>query len=132
MAIHSSILPWRIPWTEVPGRLQSIRSGSVKQDLVTEHGLERCMTKGSFMADWGQNEEEKQASWALVRPFLNNLCPIRRAVRLQKKRVLLSCPLGAFSVQFQRQQKVMGYGTWNMLVAERLKERDDQSQEERL
>ena len=41
-------------------------------------------------------------------------------------------PLGAFSVQFQRQQKAMGYGTWNMLVAERLKERDDQSQEERL
>ena len=59
MAIHSSILPWRIPWTEVPGRLQSIRSGSVKQDLVTEHGLERCMTKGSFMTDWVQNEEEK-------------------------------------------------------------------------
>ena len=70
----------------------------VKQDLVTEHGLERCVTKGSFMTDWGQNVEEKQASWALVRPFLNYLCPVRRAVRLQKKRVLLSCPLGAFSV----------------------------------
>ena len=26
MAIHSSILAWRIPWTEKPGRLQSIRS----------------------------------------------------------------------------------------------------------
>ena len=24
MAIHSSILAWRIPWTEEPGRLQSI------------------------------------------------------------------------------------------------------------
>ena len=24
MATHSSILAWRIPWTEVPGRLQSI------------------------------------------------------------------------------------------------------------
>ena len=23
MAIHSSILPWRIPWTEEPGELQS-------------------------------------------------------------------------------------------------------------
>ena len=23
MAIHSSILAWRIPWTEEPGRLQS-------------------------------------------------------------------------------------------------------------
>jgi len=25
MAIHSSILPWRIPWTEEHGGLQSIR-----------------------------------------------------------------------------------------------------------
>ena len=26
MATHSSILAWRIPWTEEPGGLQSIRS----------------------------------------------------------------------------------------------------------
>ena len=26
MAIHSSILTWRIPWTEEPGRLQSTGS----------------------------------------------------------------------------------------------------------
>ena len=26
MAIHSSILAWRIPWTEEPGRLQSVES----------------------------------------------------------------------------------------------------------
>ena len=26
MATHSSILDWRIPWTEEPGRLQSIGS----------------------------------------------------------------------------------------------------------
>ena len=24
MAIHSSVLAWRIPWTEKPGRLQSM------------------------------------------------------------------------------------------------------------
>ena len=26
MAMHSSILAWRIPWTEEPGRLQSVGS----------------------------------------------------------------------------------------------------------
>ena len=26
MATHSSILDWEIPWTEEPGRLQSMRS----------------------------------------------------------------------------------------------------------
>ena len=28
MATHSSILAWRTPWTEKPGRLQAIRSQS--------------------------------------------------------------------------------------------------------
>ena len=32
MAIHSSILAWRIPWTEEPGRLQSIGLQRVGQD----------------------------------------------------------------------------------------------------
>ena len=28
MAVHSKILAWRIPWTEEPGELQSMRSQS--------------------------------------------------------------------------------------------------------
>ena len=32
MAIHSSILAWRIPWTEEPGRLQSIGLQRVGHD----------------------------------------------------------------------------------------------------
>ena len=31
MAIHSSILAWRIPWTEEPGGLQSMGSQRVRQ-----------------------------------------------------------------------------------------------------
>ena len=32
MAIHSSILAWRIPWTEKPGGLKSMRSQRVGHD----------------------------------------------------------------------------------------------------
>ena len=32
MATHSSILSWRIPWTEEPGTLQSMRSQRVEHD----------------------------------------------------------------------------------------------------
>ena len=32
MAIQSSILAWRIPWTEEPGRLQSMGSQTVGLD----------------------------------------------------------------------------------------------------
>ena len=39
MATHSSILAWRIPWTEEPGGLQSMRLERVGFDLAlsTEH-----------------------------------------------------------------------------------------------
>ena len=36
MAPHSSILAWRIPWTEEPGRLQSMGLQRVGHDLVTK------------------------------------------------------------------------------------------------
>ena len=32
MATHSSILAWRIPWTEEPGRLQTMGSKRVRYD----------------------------------------------------------------------------------------------------
>ena len=32
MATHSSIPPWRVPWTEEPGKLQSMGSKRVRHD----------------------------------------------------------------------------------------------------
>ena len=43
MATHSSILAWKIPWTEKPGRLQSVGSQRVRHDWVT-----------SLSLSWGQ------------------------------------------------------------------------------
>ena len=40
MATHSSILAWRIPWTEEPGGQQSMGSQRVGHDLVTQSLLE--------------------------------------------------------------------------------------------
>ena len=37
MATHSSILAWRIPWTEEPGRLQSMGSQRVGHDWLVKH-----------------------------------------------------------------------------------------------
>ena len=36
MSTHSSILAWRIAWTEEPGRLQSMGSQRVRHNLATE------------------------------------------------------------------------------------------------
>ena len=37
MGTHSSILVWRIPWTEEPGRLQSMELQRVRRDWATKY-----------------------------------------------------------------------------------------------
>ena len=37
MATNSSILAYRLPWTEEPGGLLSMESQRVRQDLATKH-----------------------------------------------------------------------------------------------
>ena len=39
MATHSSILPWRIPWTEELGKLQSMSYKESDTTEVTEHAV---------------------------------------------------------------------------------------------
>ena len=42
MATHSSILAWKIPWTEEPGGLQSMESQKVGHDLAAKQ-QQQCM-----------------------------------------------------------------------------------------
>ena len=51
MATHSSILAWRIPWTEEPGGLQSMGSQRVGHDWVTSLSL--SWSYCHFLIVWG-------------------------------------------------------------------------------
>ena len=46
-ATHSSILPWRIPWTQKPGRLQStgLQSRAQLKRLSTRTQALKCLAK---------------------------------------------------------------------------------------
>ena len=57
MAIHSSTLAWKIPWTEEPGRLQSMGSQSWTRlsDFTFTfhfHALEKEMATPSSVLAW--------------------------------------------------------------------------------
>ena len=62
MATHSSIPAWRIPWTEEPGRLQSIGSPRVRHNwsnLARWHALDpldrqraQCQAQSSLPLSW--------------------------------------------------------------------------------
>ena len=45
LSTHPSILAWRIPWTEESGRLQSMESQRVRQDLVTNRHVYTLLIK---------------------------------------------------------------------------------------
>ena len=50
MATHSTILAWRIPWTENPGGLQSVGLQKVGHDIATEYA--RTQPKVTQLNSW--------------------------------------------------------------------------------
>ena len=57
MATNSSVLAWRIPWTEEPGELQSTGSQRVGHDLATKQQAQLAPYKairGIKTFSWGQ------------------------------------------------------------------------------
>ena len=79
MATHSSVVAWRIPWTEKPGGLQSMGSQRVGHDWATNtftfiHSLKISgifWTKKQFQRGWVSSLRQKQslddvkADWTL-------------------------------------------------------------------
>ena len=68
MTTHSSILAWRIPWTEEPGRLQSTGSLRVGHDWVTSLSLS-CIGEGndnSLQCSCLENPRGGGASWTAI------------------------------------------------------------------
>ena len=59
-ATHSSILAWRIPWTEEPGGLPSMGSQRAGRTEVTEHththSLNEMMLKNKFQSNFKQTD----------------------------------------------------------------------------
>ena len=66
MAPHSSTLAWKIPWTEEPGRLQSMGSLRVGQDWVTSLS---CIGEGNgnpLQCSCLENPRNGGAWWAAI------------------------------------------------------------------
>ena len=68
MATHSSTLAWKIPWTEKPGRLQSMGSLRVGHDWATSLSLS-CIGEGNgnpLQCSCLENPRVRGAWWAAV------------------------------------------------------------------
>ena len=66
MATHSSTLAWKIPWTEEPGRLQSMGSWRVAHDWATSLS---CIGEGNgnpLQCSCLENPRDGRAWWAAI------------------------------------------------------------------
>ena len=70
MAPHSSTLAWKIPWTEEPGRLQSMGSWRVGHDWATSLSISlSCIGEGNgnpLQCSCLENPGDGGAWWAAV------------------------------------------------------------------
>ena len=65
MATHSSILAWKIPWTEEPGGVQSMRSQK-SQTGLNDYPLTYLLEKGSVVSNWQSILPAAERMYALV------------------------------------------------------------------
>ena len=68
MATHSSILAWKIPWTEEPGRLQSMGSQRVRHNWATS--LDLTILTFYSLSIWYSNFTQHSLF------YMATLCPV--------------------------------------------------------
>ena len=77
MVTNSSILAWRIPWTEDPGRLQSLRSQRVGQNWATNtattttlHVVMQEMAEPEWNRDLLSKNKVEEIVWIVTQKYL--------------------------------------------------------------
>ena len=82
MATHSSTLAWKIPWTEEPGRLQSMRSLRVGHDWATSFDFSlSCIGEGNgnpLQYSCLENPRDRGAWWAAVSGVAQSRTQLKR------------------------------------------------------
>ena len=77
MATHSSIHAWRIPWTEEPGRLQSMGSQRVSHDWEQHNISENSLRSEWFL--WLNTQHYRRGRSVFKNPLKKNLAVERVA-----------------------------------------------------
>ena len=74
MATCSSILAWRIPWTEDLGGLQSMGSQRVRHDLATKQQQQDISVAPGLLSPFVLSSQETMTAWVLYLGKANKLC----------------------------------------------------------
>ena len=92
MALHSSTFAWKIPWTEEPGRLQSM--GSLESDTTERlhfHFSLSCIGEGNgnpLQCSCLENPRDGEAWWAAVSGVAQSWTRLKRLGSSSSRQVL--------------------------------------------
>ena len=112
MATHSSLLPWEIPWTEEPGRLQSMESQRVRHNPATKQNnllFTSYPIRGSFLwqpKGFPDSPSGKVAAWQYRR--CKKLWFEPWVVRIPWRRAWQPTPV-FLPGEFREQRSLVGY-----------------------
>ena len=96
MATHSSTLAWKIPWTEEPGRLQSMGSPRVGHNWATSLSCIGEGTGNPLQCSCLENPRDRGAWWAAVYGVAQSRTWLKRlssSSSILKTQYVLSGPL---------------------------------------
>ena len=100
MAPHSSTLAWKIPWTEEPGRLQSMGSLRVGQDSATHfHFSLSCIGERNgnpLQCSCLENPRDWGALWAAVHGVAQSRTGLKRLSSSSSSSTLFWLPIWNF------------------------------------
>ena len=102
MATHSSVLAWRIPWTEKPDGLQSIGSQRVRYDWSNLAHTHRNLWMWPYLETVFADVTRMRLSWMRVGPKFNDWHTHRKTVMWTKAEIWSHAPT---SQKHQRAQK---------------------------
>ena len=88
MAPHSSALAWKTPWTEEPGRLQSM--GSLRIEGLHFHFSLSCLGEGNgspLQCSCLENPRDKGAWWAAVYGVAQSRTRLKQQQQQQQQQV---------------------------------------------
>ena len=111
MVIHYSILPWRIPWTEEPGGLESMELQRVGQDWAQHtHSHTRVTEEGGLWLleqRWGDRNghikprrwcEYSTESWRFTHKSMEKKSRVEKQERAHVLDELIHCSKGIFKL----------------------------------
>ena len=132
MAPHSSTLAWKIPWTEEPGKLQSMGSLRVGHDWAISlslftfhfHALEKEMATHSSVLAWrspGTGEPGGLPSMGSHRVGhdWSDLAAAAASLYVNEERKVTHCKaVSETNCDWTRQQVIHGHSSWHMVIAQ--------------